>query len=111
MTNPYSKAACLTLFFYSIEPPFYAYLNKAIRCRDPKEVKALGPFASALYQVITRAESYRYDRETPGNIITSNKQLFSFQCSLGHFEGSFLVFKGTQMLEAWLQPWQEAVTT
>lgn len=95
LANPYSKAACLTLFFYSIEPPFYAYLNKAIRSRDPKEAKALGPFASALYQVITRAESYREDRETPGNIVTADKQLFSFQCSLGHFEGSFLAFKGT----------------
>ena len=49
LTNPYSKSACLILFLYSIEPPFYAYLNRAIRSHDSKEVKNLGPFASALY--------------------------------------------------------------
>lgn len=36
LTNPYGVAACLVCYFYSIEPPFYAYLNRAINGLDEK---------------------------------------------------------------------------
>lgn len=31
LNNPGSKAVCLVMWLYSIEPPFYAYVNKAFR--------------------------------------------------------------------------------
>lgn len=29
--DPNSKVVCLVLYLYSIEPPFYAYINKACK--------------------------------------------------------------------------------
>ena len=72
-------------------------------------MKHLGPFAFALHVVLSRAENYREDRQTPGNIITQNEQLvFTFKSTLGFFEGSFIAFKGIQMLPVWLQPWLDS---
>jgi len=43
--NPSSKATFLTLFLYSVEPPFYFHLNQACRSLDVSLVTMLGPFA------------------------------------------------------------------
>ena len=32
--DPESKIVCLILYLYTIEPPFYAEINKAVRLRD-----------------------------------------------------------------------------
>ena len=78
LTNPYGKAACIILYLYSLEPPFYAVMNQAIKNRDRKMIKYFGPFACAFYYVTTKAEIYREDRQIPGNILNENGKLLSF---------------------------------
>jgi len=50
--NPYSPEVLLILNLYSMEPPFYAALNKAMRDLDMDKLKTLGPFAMAIYWVL-----------------------------------------------------------
>ena len=45
LRNPKSKAVFLVLWLYSIEPPFYFYLNQACRRMDATLLNMLGPFA------------------------------------------------------------------
>lgn len=45
----------LILYLYSIEPPFYYWLNKAIKEQDYDDeltLEYLGPFARALHEVL-----------------------------------------------------------
>ena len=52
---PTSKACFLILYFYSIEPPLYYYLNKACRHMDATALPLLGPWAWALAAILAAA--------------------------------------------------------
>ena len=47
--EPKSKVVCLILYLYTIEPPFYAEINRAVRLRDKEMLYTLGPFARCLF--------------------------------------------------------------
>ena len=51
--NSSSKASFLLLHIYSMEPPFYFHLNTACRNKDFNLITMLGPFADALYWVVS----------------------------------------------------------
>ncbi len=98
-------ALCLVLWFYTIEPPFYAGLNHACRTGDEKFVEMLGPLAQCLYWIVARTESKRTDQIVHGQkILHANmNQPPGFFCS------SFLLFRGTTMKEHWIDGWKEEV--
>ena len=64
--NTKSKVVCLILWFYSIEPPFYAVLNDACSQMDTKFIKTLGPFAQALLCILASAEKYKDNKMLSG---------------------------------------------
>jgi len=51
--NPNSPHVQLILTLYSMEPPFYAELNNACRTLDKSKLKSLGPFARAIFSVLS----------------------------------------------------------
>lgn len=54
LSDPESQALKLCLFLYSIEPPFYAYLNRAMTTNDQSKLSSLGPFAVAMNAILSR---------------------------------------------------------
>ena len=65
--NPNSKAVCLILYLYSIEPPFYYYINKASRFMLESDLETLGPFARALHEILSGCESRKSEKILEGN--------------------------------------------
>lgn len=61
LLSPTSKATCLCLWFCTIEPPFYAALNKACESLDLSYLKMLGPLARAVSVILSGAEEERPD--------------------------------------------------
>lgn len=59
--NPDGRAVMLIVWLYSIEPPFYSFLNKAMRKLDTTHLNMLGPFAKAIHVIIVEAEKNRKD--------------------------------------------------
>ena len=49
---------------YSLEPPFYRGLNKACREKDDTKIDHLGPFATALGEIIRFQERNRTNCQT-----------------------------------------------
>ena len=70
--NPDGKAVCLILYLYTLEPPFYYYLNKASRFMLDSELTTLGPFARALHEILSGAEGKREDKIIEGKDKTSD---------------------------------------
>lgn len=60
--NPYSKAVCIIMWLYSIEPPLYAAINEACRTIDNKYLRSLGPFAAALFAILVNAEGNKKNK-------------------------------------------------
>jgi len=60
--------------------------------KDRSKLKALGPFACALYFILQQSESRRVDTIKSGRVIDK------FASSpLGWFSGSFILFRGVVM--------------
>lgn len=57
--NPKGRALCLIMYLFSIEPPFYAGLNKACRNKEEESLESLGPFACAIFWILSNAERER----------------------------------------------------
>lgn len=90
--NPMSTAVAFLMYLYSIEPPFYYYLNQAFINRDRSMLKQLGPYSVALYFILQHAESVRKDTIRCGRDIDkwgSSK--------LGWLSGSFVLFRGAKL--------------
>lgn len=103
-TDPLGVVVSIILYIYSMEPPFYAQMNKAIRELDLTMLEKLGPLARCLYQIhVTRLESRRNDSIQCGEstILGANK--------LGFFNKSFLLFRGTRMKARWINDWARKV--
>lgn len=60
--NPEHPVICLVLWFYSIEPSFYAALNDSYYHIDNKFHQCLGPFAIVLFWIVQYTEEFRFDR-------------------------------------------------
>ena len=56
LNNYRSKGCFLINWLYTIEPPFYYFVNEACRKKDKTMLALLGPFACALYQIIENCE-------------------------------------------------------
>ena len=76
----------LVLYFHSIEPSFYAGLNRACRNVDIQYLEMLGPFACALFWILSNAEAERDDRLKFGEQLRKDGPL-------AYFSGSFLLFR------------------
>lgn len=88
--NPESDHVMIIHFFLSMEPPFYAYLNKAIRSMDEELLTKVGPLARALSILL-----YHSDESSKNRIIVLRKGLDDgFDNPIGYFKHAFLVFKG-----------------
>lgn len=89
--NPESNQVMILHFFLSMDPPFYAHLNKAVRSMDQAMLPKLGPFARALSIFM-----YHSDESNKNRQIKLMKGLDEgFEGPLGHFNKSFLLFKGS----------------
>jgi len=55
--DPCSKAACLILWLFSIEPPFYKFINVSVIGFDEQVLETLGPIARALYCMVGVTET------------------------------------------------------
>lgn len=105
LLNPCSKATCLSLWFCTIEPPFYAALNKACESMDLSYLKMLGPLARSVSVILSGAEEERVDRvEVGDDVLWENPEH-----SLGTFCSSFLLFRSVAMRPEWLQEWHNSV--
>lgn len=100
--NPKGRAVCLILYLYSMEPPFYAGLNKACRNKDDDCVEMLGPFATAIFWILSNAERERVDRMQDGEV-------YGRDGPIGFFGGSFLLFRFVYMKEEWINQWEDAI--
>lgn len=104
MQDPNRPEVKLILYLYSWEPPFYADLNNASRVMDEIKLKTLGPFARALYgALVTYSDQHREDALELGFNLHQKGD------SLGHFSGSFLVFRGALMNKEWIEDWRRKV--
>ena len=52
LRDPFSEQVSLILFLYSIEPPFYAFLNQACREMDESKLPSLGPYARVVHVLL-----------------------------------------------------------
>ena len=50
--NPYSPEVQLILNLYSMEPPLYAYLNKACLSLEVTELNTLGPYTRVMMEIL-----------------------------------------------------------
>lgn len=105
MLNPVSKATCLALWLCSIEPPFYAALNKACETMDLSYLKMLGPLARAISVILSGAEEERADCLAVGDDLLWAAP----DHPLGTFCSSFLLFRSVSMRPEWLQEWHHSV--
>jgi len=103
--NPHSPEVLLILNLYSMEPPFYAALNKAMRDLDMDKLKTLGPFARAIYMVLL----YGDDSDKGRDDAIERGEDFQMTDSLGYFCRSFLLFRGALMNNEWVDGWREKV--
>lgn len=105
LLSPTSKATCLSLWLCTIEPPFYAALNKASESMDLSYLKMLGPLARAVSVILSGAEEERPDRVDVGDDILWEQP----EHPLGTFCSSFLLFRSVAMKPEWLTEWHHAV--
>ena len=75
---------------YSLEPPLYFLLNKAMRTYNHAYLNMLGPFARAISEVLAGAEKRRNDKVKMGQDMR-NTEMFR---QLGTMCGSMVVFRG-----------------
>ena len=60
--QPDSKACYSVVWMYSLEPPLYWLLNRAMRTENMAYLQMLGPFAQAICYVLMMAEDRRNDK-------------------------------------------------
>lgn len=110
LSNPYSRITCFILQLYSFEfgtPPFYAEVNRVARDRDMGQLVNLGPYRRALNFITYYAENNkRMDKIRTGQQIQENRK----QGVKNNFAGAFLLWRGAQMKEEWIRPYEECIT-
>ena len=66
---------------------------------DTNYLKELGPFLRALAVISLRVEHFK----KPDDIIKTGKMLFRF--NKNNMNGSFLLFRGAEMMPQWIDPY------
>lgn len=102
--DPSNPQTQLILRLYSMEPPFYSYLNNACREMDMQKIETLGPFAKAIFKVLGCG---KYSDERREDAIEQGVQ-FTFH-KIGSMCRSFLLFRGALMYKEWIEGWRENV--
>ena len=97
--DPNNRVVQLVFWFYSIEPAFYAELNRVCRDmdwqRDIYIFNSLGPFAWALVNSTIGAQTRR------------PKPAAINPCHGEHFARAFNVYRGAKMMQEWMKEWQQ----
>ena len=88
---------------YSLEPPLYWLLNRAMRTKDMAYLQMLGPFAAAIWNVLGGAESERNDKIEQGCGMNPEKN------ALGTMAGSMLVFRGALFSTKYIVEFQNQI--
>lgn len=105
MHNPYSKISCFVLYAYSMEfgePPLYFVVNSAARDMQVQYIPTLGPYAKVLGEIAQRAEQGREDHDK----IRTGKYVEQKEGGVSNnISEIFLLWRGAQMKEDWLQPY------
>jgi len=65
LMDPSSPELTLIMYFYSMEPPFYAELNRAIKSVDSSKLNTMGPFARAIHEILIHANYTEGKRADP----------------------------------------------
>ena len=100
---PYSKVSKLVLFLYSLElgtPPLFREANRVTRDQDIREIDTLGPFIQMLSLVTYHAEQ----NKKPNDKIKTGMIRGGIQHNI---TGAFLLFRGAQMKEEWLDQYKK----
>ena len=104
LLNPVSKATCLTMWLCTIEPPFYAAMNKACETMDLNYIRMLGPLDRSVSVILSGAEEERADRMDIGDDILWDQP----KHKLGTFCCSFLLFRSVSMKPEWVEMWRNS---
>ena len=72
---------------------------------DTKYLKELGPFLRALAVITLRVEHFK----KPGDIIRTGQMIDNRSFLKNNMCGSFLLFRGAQMMRKWMEPYLEKV--
>ena len=108
LSNPYSCITCFILYMYSLEfgdPPLYSEINRVSRTMDRQYLEMLGPIAKAMSQITWDGER---NREETDKIETGEKILDRMEGVEFNIAGTFLLWRGVQMKEEWIQPYEDA---
>lgn len=105
LMNPCSKATCLCLWLWTIEPSFYSWVNQAAQEKDLQNLQFLGPFARSISMILSATEEERVDSIQAGDDVLS----YDPKNALGTFNSSFLLFRFANMEPAELKKWKECV--
>ena len=105
--DPRNPATMLILWFFSIEPSFYDELNHACINMNLDLLDQLGPFAKAMSCILTWTEYTRNDKIALG--IGFHEPSAKIFHPLGHFNQSFLLYRGACMKPDWIDQWRDCV--
>ena len=89
LMNPLSKATCLCLWLWTIEPSFYCWTTQAALEKDLLNLDYLGPLARSISLIISATEEERSDWIPAGD----DSLLQDPKNSLGTFNSAFLCFR------------------
>ena len=101
--KPDSKACYSVVWMYSLEPPLYWLLNRAMRTKNMAYLQMLGPFAQAIWAVLSGAERGRNDKIQPGVDMNPENN------PLGYMAGSLLVFRGALFSTKYIVEFQNQI--
>ena len=101
--KPDSKACYSVVWMYSLEPPLYWLLNRAMRTKNMAYLQMLGPFAQAINFVLAGAEYHRNDKIQKGSGMNPWKN------PLGYMAGSMLVFRGALFSTKYIVEFQNQI--
>ena len=103
LSDPDNATTQLILWFYTMEPNCHEDFNMACQDESSKYVETLGPLSCVLYDILQAAEARREDRIKSGNRF--HHQSIERTHKLGHFNSSFLLFKGSMIPKSALTQW------
>ena len=105
--DPYGKVVSIIMYLHSMEPPFYAELNKASRSLDKTQLSKLGPFGRCIYQILVqRVESSKKEKTLRGD---NHRVAMTDIKGVGFFSKNFLLYRGTKLKARWINDWTRQV--
>ena len=77
-------------------PPFYSALNRAIREKDPSQLKNLGPAAQVYNKILSTTEKYRSEQDKVPN---GQDAMLKDGGLMYNMHGIYLLMRGVNMTE------------